>query len=439
MFIQCQHCHTTYKIDENKIPEKESVVRCAKCSEPIPLNPEQQDEVLRKTPKKIVECDNCGTQYSVPLNSLSKPEIKARCGNCGSFFSIASSASDIEAPALSAQDYEDNDIDLDNIDIPEESEIEVDNLFDDIDAGKENLENKNRRTADKLSSQQASNEYQESVKLTSENGHESELPLDEEEPDINEISEEQKYKIFLKPKSKQESASADDLDSSWPDIEDEIIDEELNTFSEPEIDEFTDLEALGKSPKSPGKDKKKPKKKKRNILLWIIWIFVIIAVIAVGWLYFNLKTEEFYTAPQSDAFENQSKIAILEPLNGRFLQNKNLSTKMFVLEGKLLNIYGENVLVSGIEIEGYLYRKNSDQPITAISYAGVYLDDDLLKIGSKENIEEIIKELAEEVTTGQEFGADDLIDFQVIFFDAPDTQDIEKLGARIKKFNRKEL
>ncbi len=445
MFIQCQHCHTTYKIDENKLPEAESVVRCAKCSEPIPLSRETQDEVSRKTPKKIVVCDQCGTQYSVPLNSIGNKETKARCGNCGNFFSI-SKPTDSDTPSLSPssrayeEDYEDGDIDLDNIEIPEESEIEVDDLFNNIDEKTVENSDHDPNVDDGLSSKDASDEYLESVKLTSENGEELDPLPDDEEPDIDEISEEQKYKIFLKPKSKQEKEVDSEQETSWPEIEDDLPDEEPELSIDTDLDEFTDLDDIGDAPRAASiKKEKKPKKekKKRNILLWIIWIIVILALAGVGLLYFDFQTEEIYTAPQAEAFNSQSKIAILEPLSGRFIQNKNLKTNMFVLEGKLLNVYGENISVSGIEIEGYLYRKNSDQPITSTAFAGVYLDDELLKIGSRENIIAIVDELAEESKADQEFGSDDLIDFQIIFFDAPDTQNIEKLGARINRFNRR--
>ena len=138
MFIQCQNCQTTFKIDENKIPQKDSAVRCTTCSELIPLNREEQDELLKKSPKKFIECDSCGTQYSVPLSSITRETTKAKCGKCGHIFSISGSNNDLSEESPSAKAYEEDlgtdDLALDNIEIPEGSEIEVDDLFGDVSA-----------------------------------------------------------------------------------------------------------------------------------------------------------------------------------------------------------------------------------------------------------------------------------------------------------------
>jgi predicted Zn finger-like uncharacterized protein len=442
MFIQCQHCQTTYKIDEHKIPEKKSVVRCAKCSELIPLNREKQHELSKKSPKKIVECDACGTQYSVPLSSIKDEITKARCGKCGNFFNITKSGDyDYQENSSSAQAYEEDyndDIGLDNIEIPEGSEIEVDDLFGNVNDSK-----KSRQPAvhGKLKTGSTTDAYLESIKLTKDDEQEAV----DEDFGINEIAGEQKYKIFLKPKTEKRGAKTEKIEESWPDLEANSDFGKLEDDIDQDFKGIKSDKKVTKPPKKPVSPSKKktpseqPQRAKRRYLLWFIWLLVLVSLIAVAWIFMDVRTKEVYTTPQTETFDNQSKIAILEPLSGRFIKNTQIPERMFVLEGKLLNVYGADIAISKVEIEGYLYTQDNNQPNTAISFAGASLNEDQLKNLNKIDIESILMEQSQDTNALKEFGADDLIDFQVVFFNAPDPQKVFKLGAKIKKFNRRKL
>ncbi|MBU2509905.1 zinc-ribbon domain-containing protein [bacterium] len=440
MFIQCQHCHTTYKIDENKLPLEKSVVRCAKCSEPIPLNREKQVELLKSSPKMLVKCNECGTQYSVPLGSIKKKSTKVKCGKCGNFFEIStdSETSYEEEEELShdySEEYEENDIDLDNIDIPAESEIEVDNLFDNLgDNGEKNGEEPDDAN-DTLTSKSANDEYFESVNLG-----EDEDDLLDGDLEIDEISKDKKYNIFLKPniQSTGKTTGTEEKGDSWPEIQDEtFVDDDL------EIDQFTDLNDIkdvpAKTKKKPAKKDSLKKPKKRRGLLWLLWILIVFALGVVGWLFFDFKSEMVYTSPQTEMFDTQSKIAILEPLNGKFIKNKNFANRLFVLEGKLLNVYNAKTIVSRIELEGFLYTDDNEQPFVSTSYAGMILGEDNLKEWNREQIESELMKQAQTSEELLEFGSDDLIDFQIVFFKTPNPKSIQKLGAKIKQFSKRSL
>lgn len=435
MLIQCQHCHTTYKIDEQKIPDKDSFVRCAKCSELIPLNREKQHELQKNSSKIIVNCENCGTQYSVPTNSIKGDSTKVRCGKCGHNFTVSKP----ENPQGSQIDGGEDDINLDNISIPSESEIEVDNLFGDVEESEALEDEESGNDGDEtesLTMKDATDEYLESVSLDSDD-------MDDETDDLgmSKISDEQKYKIFLKPKQTGEPDEISDDDPSWPDIEDET--EESEEEKELEIDEFTDLEGIGDLPGSgkkeekPKKEKRPKEKKKRNLFLWLIWLLIIAAVAVAAWLFLDLKTEDIYAPPQTETFGSQSKVTILEPLKGKTIKNRNYDNKLFVLEGKLINTYPSNVKISNIHIEGYLYTQSSDEPVTATSVAGTVLSEERLERWTKEQIESSLQAGIKDPDAAAEFGPEELIDFQVVFFDPPDQSKVNKLGATIKKFNRR--
>ena len=95
--------------------------------------------------------------------------------------------------------------------------------------------------------------------------------------------------------------------------------------------------------------------------------------------------------------------------------------------------------MSKIEIEGFLYTNNHKTPITAISYAGKTLSQNQLKQLTKAQIESALFEPSKDPSNLPEFGSEDLIEFQVVFFNAPDPKSINKLGAKIKKFNRRKI
>ncbi|MCG8333458.1 MAG: zinc-ribbon domain-containing protein [Proteobacteria bacterium] len=415
MFIQCQSCQTTFKIDEDKIPQKDSAVRCTTCSELIPLSPEEQGELLKKSPKKFIVCDSCGTQYSVPLSSITQETTKAKCGKCGNLFSISESDdNDLSDESPSAKAYEEDlgtdDIGLDNIDIPEGSEIEVDDLFGDVSAKENKGKNKGKN---------ADEEYLESIKLT--NGEEDEV-LDDD-LGINEISKDHKYKIFLKPKGKKKKGKKDESADSWPEAEDDLA--------------LDDSEKKANKKKPKKKKDTKPGKSKRSVFLWLIWGLIVIVLAALAYVVIEMQKDQYDMVPQTESFDSKSKIAILEPLNGDYYGNNNFEKQIYVLSGQVYNLYGEDTTLSKIEIEGYLYPKGKTEKISSVSFAGETLDDRQLKSLKKAEIESILTNQSKDSDSLKEFGSNEIIDFQVVFFSPPESINLEKLGAKIVKYNRK--
>ena len=415
MFIQCQSCQTTFKIDEDKIPQKDSAVRCTTCSELIPLSPEEQGELLKKSPKKIIVCDSCGTQYSVPLSSITQETTKAKCGKCGNLFSISESDdNDLSDESPSAKAYEEDlgtdDIGLDNIDIPEGSEIEVDDLFGDVSAKENKGKNKGKN---------ADEEYLESIKLT--NGEEDEV-LDDD-LGINEISKDHKYKIFLKPKGKKKKGKKDESADSWPEAEDDLA--------------LDDSEKKAKKKKPKKKKDTKPGKSKRSVFLWLIWGLIVIVLAALAYVVIEMQEDQPNIVPLTESFDKKSKIAILEPLNGGYFNNKNFKSQIYVLGGQVYNLYGEDTTLSQIEIEGYLYEKGKKERISSVSIAGELLTESQLASLTKKEIESILTNQSKDSDSLKEFGSNEIIDFQVVFFSPPDSINLERMGADILRWNRK--
>ena len=88
MFIKCQHCKATYKIDVNKIPSEKSYVKCSNCSKPIPLNPNVEENETVEPKGHVVECDNCSSRYLIPLETIAHKALKVRCGKCSNLFTV---------------------------------------------------------------------------------------------------------------------------------------------------------------------------------------------------------------------------------------------------------------------------------------------------------------------------------------------------------------
>jgi len=456
MFIQCQHCQATYKIDEHKIPNQNTFVRCAKCNTPISLNKQDQSALSKKQPLKIVDCSECGTRYSIPLEKINGDTISVRCGKCSHVFQVSADENKTDGldgsfePDLETSQSPDDDLDLDNISIPEENEIEVDGLFDDVDSGADEKESFNAPNElfdfddpeleddDMFDSEPKgpTEAYFESVDLSDEID-----PDFDNDSDLEDISSDEKSTLFLKPKTvKQSSQNAGkqlDADDGWPDIHDETgslgTDSELNAFVE-----LDDLEEL---PDSADYDTDNPLelqdmsvKKGPNRLVVIVLLVILFALLGVsGWFYF--QTEPTQTAPISkvERFDKQSRLKLIEPLKGRLITNKISDKKIFILEGEIRNDYAQNVIISWIEVKGALFDKNKTVLSESTAYAGDIQETKNLPEASNEELNEMRAEKG--LKQNLELNAGRTVPFQILFFDVGNN--IQKLQAQIYRFARK--
>ncbi len=456
MFIQCQNCQATYKIDEQKIPNKEAFVRCSRCSEPIPLNKETQSELSKQAPKKIVECENCKIRYSIPLDTIKGESTKVRCGKCGHHFTVTKKDSlsdnslmlaerDITAPS--------DDIDLDNISIPQESEIEVDDLFENMDELEDEREDIPDIEENEQMQKSATDEYLESVDLSKNEIDEETDEIDEDSDDdlgIGTISEEQKYKIFLKPKGKKGSDTTEDND--WPEIQDETNSLDLNKDLDDDESDFIgldDLEAMPdfeELPKARPKGKSTPKSKetttKKSTFLWLLWGLIIIALLATGWF---LTKERFFGDETSTPIESTDKtvsLKMLEPLNGRYVINRLNQEKIFILEGSIRSLNSNTEQINKIEVEGTLYHradKNSqhkEKISSSVSYAGAVLKTSELEQWSREKIESFHTGDSGQHKFHLSPDGTLTIQFQIIFFIGQES--FNNMEARIKRVIKKQ-
>ncbi|MBU2643288.1 zinc-ribbon domain-containing protein [bacterium] len=481
MFIQCQHCQATYKIDEHKIPDQNTFVRCVKCDTPISLNKQDQSALSKKQPHKIVDCSNCGTRYSIPLEKISDSTISVRCGKCSHVFQVSADTTEPEKP-VSGKDskaihgseektdtggldfredmeemfesesdeamLEDNNLDLDNISIPKESEIEIDGLFDDVDAEEEDVTfDPPDELTDFMDPDLEDNEpdkgpteaYLDSIKLSDQ--EEEELNIDND-PDLGDISSDDKYQLFLKPKAKNRSgeSAAKQLEpqsGGWPDIQDETDSLDMDS----ELNEFIELDDLGEIPDSADYDSDDPlelremgSKSRSNRVVIVALLVVLFVVLGVsGWFYFQTTPPPPQATQPVEIFNKQSRLKLMEPLKGHLIRNTNSQEKIFVLEGEIRNDYPPGTMITWIEVKGALYDSSQTVLSESIAYGGRTLSMDKLRSMSREELVAIRK--TNSLPYNIELKTSEKVAFQILFLNVGDN--IQKLQAQINRFSRK--
>ncbi|NQU64380.1 MAG: zinc-ribbon domain-containing protein [SAR324 cluster bacterium] len=464
MFIQCQHCQATYKIDEQKIPDQNTFVRCANCNTPISLNKQEQSALSKKKPLKIVDCSSCGTRYSIPLDKIDDTTISVRCGKCSHVFEVSVGESENEGSTdpqedstdmfdseVDSEQSTDDDLDMDNISIPQESEIEVDGLFDDVDDDVEEegaistpnklfdfedpeLEEDNSPNSEQKGPTEA---YLDSIDLSNQMGEDFDSDLE-----MGEISSEEKYNLFLKPKStnrshqesgKQLGADIDD----WPDIHDETESLAMNS----EMNDFIELDDLEELPDSAGFDTDDPLelqemsgKSRPNRFFIITLLIVLLAILAVsGWFYLQTESAQVTSLQEVENFNNQTRLKLTEPLRGRLVTNENSGEKIFILEGEVRNNYPQDTVISWIEVKGVLFDKNKTALSESTVYAGNILETEKLPTASIEELD--VMRQSKILKKSIELNTGEVVPFQILFFNAGN--DIQKLQAQISRFARK--
>lgn len=451
MFIQCQNCNATYKIDEDKIPDQETFVRCSKCSTPISLNRQDQTALSMQQPQKIVECNECGTRYSIPLDKVGVGSIPVRCGKCGNVFEV--SADDTETDVS----YEDegitsdpDDVSMDNIDIPEESNIEVDGLFDEIDEEEDAAFDSpdEFRSIDDFEDPELEDDefydepkgpteaYLESVTLNSQTDTEI-----DEDSELDEIGGEEKFDLFLKPNpvNQADGSAAKQLepeDNEWPDIHDETGPPDT------ELDDFVELDDLGEIPASTDYDTDNPlelqemdiKKGGSRTIVVVLLVVLLVILAAAAWFLLQTGPPSTTTPPPVESFSQQTRLKLLEPLKGRFATNKASGEKIFMLEGQIRNDYPGQTVINWIEVKGVLFDKRRTVLSESTAYAGKIITAETLEKATIAELKAIREDNVDEMDLGLE--AQQTVPFQILFFKAG--SNIQKLQAQINRFSRKQ-
>jgi predicted Zn finger-like uncharacterized protein len=124
MVIQCTSCHTKYRLNLERIPNRKTFVKCRNCGTPIYIDPPADaaagsvlesprprdaavprptEETARRdseprSPQSVIACPNCATRYRVPGETLSRPRVRLKCTRCGHEFAAGAPAA---APAPS--------------------------------------------------------------------------------------------------------------------------------------------------------------------------------------------------------------------------------------------------------------------------------------------------------------------------------------------------
>lgn len=465
MFIQCQHCQATYKIDEQKIPDQNAFVRCAKCNTPISLNKQDQSDLSKKKPLKIVNCSNCNTRYSIPQDKINDSTISVRCGKCSHVFEVSADepepdgfddpqdeSTEMFDPEIDTSQLPDDDLGLDNISIPQENEIEVDGLFDNVDIEEEEEEGETFSAPDELFDFEDP-ELEEDDPLDSEPKGPTEAYLnsidlssdqmiEDSDLELEEISSDEKYNLFLKPKSTYQSnqGAAKQLengDDGWPDIHDET--ESLDMDSE--ISDFIELDDLEGLPDSAGYDADDPlelqeisSKPGSNRFLIVTLLIILFAIFAVaGWFYVQTEPAQIAQLPEIEHFDKQSRLKLTEPLRGRLVTNSSSGTKIFILEGEIRNNYPQDTVISWIEVKGVLFDNNKRVLSESTVNAGNILETEKLPTATGEELN--IMRQSMNLKQNLELNAGEVVPFQILFFDAG--SNIQKLQAQISRFTRK--
>ncbi len=136
MLISCQNCSSQYEIDENKITEPNSFIRCKACKEPIFLHRTQNSLQISDTPQTLILCPTCETTYSLSADVFTdEGPTQTKCYKCKSLFnSYASGNTEIldKGEQDSSTDNKDN-INLETAGNEEQEETNaIDDQFDSI-------------------------------------------------------------------------------------------------------------------------------------------------------------------------------------------------------------------------------------------------------------------------------------------------------------------
>lgn len=475
MIIQCQHCNANFKIDKDKIPSKKSYVRCAKCSQLISLGGTKEKE---PTPQKTVvaNCNNCGVKYGIPTSKFKKDTIKVKCGKCGFYFNVSknsdsepekvpkkvegthnvSNLMEDEHPAFDIpkrinvvkeeKPVFEEEVDVNDIKVTKE---EVDDIFSDFsqdydeddgisEFGEDDalsdlgLDDDIHLDENPISVEEDSNKaYLESIQLTTEDETDSELAgID------GTIPADQKSKFFLRP------GAVDELDieteeNGWPEIQDETIEETKGDSFQSDVLESS-MELGGNLTNSDeGSENSGSEKTSRLIPALVLFVALVTALGAFGWYFYQQKMllTPDQSGLQSEEYSSQSKLQILEPLKGKYLKNRAINKKIFILQGKVKNFYDGADKINHVEVEGILYDDEDKILSESKAFAGNNLTESQLETLSEQEIKSLIASRSDSSAVALDLGFNQVVPFQIIFFNVPPK--VGKLEARILRFSKR--
>lgn len=409
MLIECNNCNATYKIDDNRIPAKKAFIRCSRCGQSIVLPYTPGENHLPESEYNIIFCENCETSYNIPKSKFNKQAIKVRCSKCNhEFYSDKKDNGkqknikplSEKKPSYVKRDFKKDapPLNIPEMQIPVESDINVEGLFEDM----KDVDNNDKSLDERQGSNQTSRQYHTPMSKQGTSPDEEYLEAikisDENEEEMREISAgsvaaQYKYKFFLDPKAenikqkrkkkpvvqenkipeqtpakaKTENSPASYFSNSIANDQNSILEEE-NALSYFETD-FVD-------------------RRKNWIAFTMLFIFVL--SIAVGaWFFFYQKSiaENEVGSLILDKATIKNEIRILEPLKGYRLKNIHADKKLFIISGEIQNLFETKDRISWVEIEGRIYGEDLKLIDKNTVYAGNILDQESLHSWKKEKID----------------------------------------------------
>ena len=466
MFIQCQHCQAKYSIDEQKIPDDKSFVKCSNCSKPILLSKQPETGPHASPEKVLVECENCRSQYMILSEKFSKGSLRVRCGKCSHLFEVTHSNSDSERepppesadkPSNREKEEDDfhtdsmaespstNDIDigLGSISIPEENKIEADSLFDifndedtdmeisGLSGGKLPIE---KEDVPPPSSSDPTEEYLKSVDI------EDDSEFNESGDDVHRtVSDEQKQKFFLKPSPKQEDTKQpkeidDALSDLFPEIQDETEETALDSHGEG-VGMLETKAAAPPSEDSGGTGEVSGKRRVAKAIAATFFVLLLFFLVVMGCISLFYRNGPMAVLETLQSSGYRKKAQIREPLKGKMIVHKASNRRIFVLQGSIENFVPPEPGAEAVKVRGTLYDSQSRIIAESFAFAG--------KTSPLSKLERLSREAIKSFYSNQ-LGASDgnldlnsgqvVIPFQIVFFDVPGK--IAKLEAKIVDYSK---
>lgn len=425
MFIECKKCSATYKIEDDKIPHQKSFVRCASCSAPIPLPYYKVNGKSVSVEGVEVECDQCSAHYAIPFSKFKKDEMKVKCGKCGHHFLArknpdeGESLADDEIPKTPDLHQKPPVEDIQKIAIPDESKIEMDHLFDDLNKEQEEKvvvdEAEDLTPHDEYDDLVDSSEPDEQVEAEAVEGNHS--PLDEyldsvelsrdelmeDAMEIGSIPEDQKYRFFMKPVSS---------------IEDEELSEEISdnsSLTEGAVQKGGVSNMSGDLPDIETKDKKP--------LLFLLIMLACLGVLAAAWYYFqtsSLDDQKLLQQQQVGEVVQATPFFKLAEVNANTLEINAYQADYFILTGEVEYTGGIDGEVSWLEVQATLFDADSQPLLKEKTYVGNILNAKQLQGWKQTKIRSYLGYNNGREMVNMKWKAGKKVPFQVVFFKIPE-------------------
>jgi predicted Zn finger-like uncharacterized protein len=450
MLIQCQTCNSKYRLNLERIPNRKTFIKCKKCNAPIYIDP--QEESLESPgiihpqgppggaaagqageATVVVECDNCDARYRVPVLHLRKPGLKLKCTRCGHTFPVPEGTIIPAEPAMEmptagepggapeffpAAGPEGEPLGAQAREMPVPDDTRIDALFDDLkvdDAAAQEGAASLEATA--AESEQA---YLEAVSF-SEGGAPAQPPKG------GGISDEQKYRFFLKPgegavqmteesgaqtetgpagavgetdaelpplpMDGQEPApiSADEpwaADGEIPPFESEFPEETGMTETTdtmeldpslpalPAEDEDRFREAHGDNQAVPGQDAKRTRMENRKFFAMAAAVAAVLLVSAGWglWIWTLPPASAAYTVREGSPQE----LAVTATRQGYFINNKPSGERLYVMTGQVVNRFTGKDRIGWVRVKGVVHTNSAKVTYEGHAYLGNLLNDDQL-------------------------------------------------------------